>query len=157
MDTFDGEYHPVGTANGKTHWECSDRGLHLYWGPQDLWILRSVFRPDQKTCSAFCRSTDEPPLGEQTWRWMRAGTWHPQQLTVKEGVSPEGLKRGRGREVDDGEGGDGGEGGEGDDESQADAGKEEEEEAEDGEEAKVVSRRGGGSARAKRQRNVITV
>eukprot|EP01043_Picozoa_sp_COSAG02_P041779 COSAG02_NODE_3494_length_6656_cov_2.237151_1_plen_463_part_00 len=81
---FNGDYKlQTALCNGRPHWFCDDKsehGLHLYYGPQGLWLLRSVFRPSDKACSAYCAATDEPPGRLETWHWMRSGGWHEQQL-----------------------------------------------------------------------------
>ena len=92
---FDGIYELVSgsQANGKPHWCCDDGSaskLHLYWGPQALWLLRSRFEPDQKACSAYCSCDDDStsdvhPAGSKLWHWMWNGTWEPQQLTIEPG------------------------------------------------------------------------
>ena len=91
---FDGVYELVGQANGRPHWECDDGtagGLHLYWGPQGLWLLRSVFDPDSKSCSAYCSCSDTP-AGSNLWHWMRGGDWHPQELNLTAGPGAD-MKR----------------------------------------------------------------
>jgi hypothetical protein len=92
---FDGIYELVSgsQANGKPHWCCDDGSaskLHLYWGLQSLWLLRSRFEPDQTACSAYCSCDDDSgnnmsPAGSQLWHWMQHGSWEPQQLTVEPG------------------------------------------------------------------------
>lgn len=81
---FNGDYKLQTTqCNGRPHWFCDDKsenGLHLYFGPQGLWLLRSVFRPSEKACSAYCAAADEPAGRLETWHWMRSGGWHEQQL-----------------------------------------------------------------------------
>ena len=81
---FNGDYKLQPTpCNGRPHWFCDDKtenGLHLYFGPQGLWCLRSIFRPTEKSCSAYCAATDEPAGRLETWHWMRSGGWHEQQL-----------------------------------------------------------------------------
>lgn len=81
---FNGDYKLQPTpCNGRPHWFCDDKtenGLHLYFGPQGLWCLRSIFRPAEKSCSAYCAAADEPAGRLETWHWMRSGGWHEQQL-----------------------------------------------------------------------------
>jgi hypothetical protein len=87
VSKFDGDYELKGQANGRPHWECDDGtagGLHLYWGPQGLWLLRSVFDSDSKSCSAYCSCSDTP-AGTNLWHWMRGGDWHPQELNLTPG------------------------------------------------------------------------
>ena len=90
VSKFDGVYELTGQANGRPHWSCDDGtagGLHLYWGPQGLWLLRSVFDPASKSCSAYCSCSDTP-AGSNLWHWMRGGDWHPQELAID--VGPDG-------------------------------------------------------------------
>ena len=72
---FNGDYKlQAAAANGRPHWFSDDKtegGLHLYWGPQKLWLLRSVFRPNEKACSAYCDASDgistQSPLQCDLW------------------------------------------------------------------------------------------
>jgi uncharacterized protein YbdZ (MbtH family) len=92
VSKFDGDYELVGQANGRPHWSCDDGtagGLHLYWGPQGLWLLRSVFDPASKSCSAYCSCSDTP-AGSNLWHWMRGGDWHPQELAIEVGPGGDG-------------------------------------------------------------------
>ena len=80
---FNGTYRLQGQANGRPHWACESDNLHLYWGPQGLWVLRSIFRPGEKACSAYCEGGEEPVGMTRTWHWMRSGSWHAQKLLVQ--------------------------------------------------------------------------
>ena len=84
LPKFNGDYilQPA-KCNGRPHWHCDDKsehGLHLYWGPQELWLLRSIFVPTEKECSAYCASKDEPFGCLETWHWRCNGGWHEQIL-----------------------------------------------------------------------------
>ena len=67
INNFDGDYQYVDLANDKPHWK-SESGMHLYWGPRQMWLLRSRFTPDNPTASAFC---DEEDLfmGDNDFQW----------------------------------------------------------------------------------------
>lgn len=48
IKTFDGSYSRAAEdGNGKPHW-ANPAGMHLYWGPRDMWLLRSRFTPSQR-------------------------------------------------------------------------------------------------------------
>ena len=92
VSKFDGVYELIGQANGRPYWSCDDGtagGLHLYWGPQGLWLLRSVFDPTSKSCSAYCSCSDTP-VGPNLWHWMRGGDWLPQELAIDVGPGADG-------------------------------------------------------------------
>jgi hypothetical protein len=66
--------------NGKAHWTLDNRAqtgaancMHIYFGPQKLWLLRSVFEPTQQPCSAYCSASvsdgDLSPHGAHLWHW----------------------------------------------------------------------------------------
>jgi hypothetical protein len=93
LSEFDGDYELKGQANGRPHWECDDgtaRGRHLYWGKQRLWLLRTVFDSDSKSCSAYCQCSGTP-TGTNLWHWMQGSDWHPQELNVAKVTAETGL------------------------------------------------------------------
>jgi hypothetical protein len=83
IPNFDGEYQHVGLANGKPHWQ-SKSGMHLFWGPRQMWHLRIRFTPDAPMCSAFC--TDEQLLyGSNDFQWSKGTWWVASPLQIAAG------------------------------------------------------------------------
>ena len=75
---FEGTYELAGLANGLPHWsgdDGTDTGIHLYQGPpeQGLWLLRTRFDPESKSCSGYCSCT-EIPTGSNIWHFMHRGS-----------------------------------------------------------------------------------
>ena len=73
IEVFDGVYSYCGEANNRPHWK-SHKNMHLYWGPQLMWLLRSKFDPENPTASAFCESKDLVS-GMSNWHWSSGGEW----------------------------------------------------------------------------------
>ena len=83
IKNFDGDYQYVGQANGKSHWK-SDSGMHLYWGPNGSWMLRSKFMPDSPDASAFCDEEDIF-MGKNVFQWSGPTSWVASALQIDPG------------------------------------------------------------------------
>lgn len=82
IQVFDGLYTLQGTANDRPHWRSST-DMHLYWGPQNMWLLRSRFAPEDPTASGFL-DEEHLPLGRSEWNWSSGGNWIGAELTISQ-------------------------------------------------------------------------
>ena len=85
MSAFDGVYTYSGSANDKPCWskEYGADGIHVYRGPSNLWLLRSCFKPNEKTCSAYSEPKDDSPIGVNDWFFKQDDKWIKQELDIR--------------------------------------------------------------------------
>lgn len=89
---FDGRFTRKGEANGKPHW-ASVSGMHVYWGPRDMWLLRARFTPGEPTASAYCHSEQLQIGHENDFNWSTpSGGWVASKLTILNAVATAALE-----------------------------------------------------------------
>jgi hypothetical protein len=81
---FDGHYSYVDHANGRPHWAKSGHtARHLYYGSNDMWLLRKSFDINDPNASAFLDTDDALPLGCQSWHWYEKNGWNAYPIGIK--------------------------------------------------------------------------